>query len=254
MNLHPASMTVREKMMLAGLFLAKFDLAGLKQLGFDSFKEAFNIIGYALGGKPASVKAYRDEFDPYFPNRRRGWHKRPLRDHCSEVLETYRGLDLDTFTGLIRALTGYDANLRSLEEAEKVDSISESAFAKRLATGLAAEHYFVSVHPTLPEFQSYALENTTRLGCGYDFRLSAPSVADFLAVEVKGMQGTTGNLSLTPKEYEVAGSFSDRYFLFVVKNFSERPFHHIYRNPMAAELAFTKKERVLVHVSWEVTV
>jgi hypothetical protein len=36
----------------------------LKELSFESFVEAFNVIGYALGSKPASIKNYRDEFDP----------------------------------------------------------------------------------------------------------------------------------------------------------------------------------------------
>src|SRR5258708_27539037 len=66
----------REKLILVGLYLAKYDSLGLKRLGFESFAEAFNVIGYALGSRPASIKNYRDEFDPLFPNRRKGWHKR----------------------------------------------------------------------------------------------------------------------------------------------------------------------------------
>ncbi len=58
--------------MLAGLYLSKFDALGLKRLGFKSFAEAFNVIGYAVGAPPASIKNYRDEFDPLFPNRRKG--------------------------------------------------------------------------------------------------------------------------------------------------------------------------------------
>ncbi len=55
-------MTTRDKLILAGLYLSKFDAAGLQRLGFESFMEAFNVIGYALGGKPARIKNYRDEF------------------------------------------------------------------------------------------------------------------------------------------------------------------------------------------------
>lgn len=39
----------RERLILAGLYLSKYDLLGLKKLGFESFKEAFNVIGYAMG-------------------------------------------------------------------------------------------------------------------------------------------------------------------------------------------------------------
>lgn len=55
-------MSSRDKSILAGLYLSKFNSEGLRRLGFDSFTEAFNVIGLALGVRPASVKNYRDEF------------------------------------------------------------------------------------------------------------------------------------------------------------------------------------------------
>jgi len=119
---------------------------------------------------------------------------------------------------------------------------------------LAAERYFESVQNILPQFKECSIENTTRLGCGYDFRLCPSVKEDFLAVEVKGLQGRAGSLSLTPKEYEVASTLTSRFFLFVVKNFRESPFHEIYQNPLAAGLKFSKKERMTVHVSWRTAV
>ena len=59
-------LTLREKSILSGLYLSKFDAGGLKFLGFDNFTEAFNVIGLALGVKPASVKNYMNEFDLCF--------------------------------------------------------------------------------------------------------------------------------------------------------------------------------------------
>lgn len=254
MVLDPQKIPTREKLILVGLYLSKYDAAGLKKLGFESFIEAFNVIGYALGSKPASIKNYRDEFDPLFPNKRAGWHKRPTRKYCLDVVEEYKGLDLAAFTGLIKSFVGVDENALSevREKDEKKDK--DSFFAKRLITGLAAEKYFESVQPNISEFKNYKLENTTRLGCGYDFRLQKDSEKNFLAVEVKGLQERAGSLSLTPKEYEMAGSLNSRFFLFVVKNFCESPFHEIYQNPLSGKLRFTKKERVLVHVSWTTSV
>ena len=102
--------------------------------------EAFNVIGYALGAKPASVKNYRDEFDPLFPNRRKGWHKRDTRDYCLKVFKQYKDLDFEEFSGLVRLFVGCDANaLGELRPTEEIDD-EESSFAKRLITGLAAEH------------------------------------------------------------------------------------------------------------------
>jgi hypothetical protein len=238
----------REKLILVGLYLSKYDSLALAKLGFESFMEAFNVIGYALGSKPASIKNYRDEFDPLFPNRRKGWHKRQIREYCLKVFEEYKALDIESFTGLIKSFVGYDENLWSEVQTKGEQDDSESYFAKRLITGLAAERYFESVQPSLPEFQGYLLENTTRLGCGYDFRLRAETRKEFLAV--KGLKDRTGSLSLTPKEHEIAMALRDRFFLFVVKNFQETPFHEIFQNPLSGRLQFRKTERVTVQVSW----
>jgi hypothetical protein len=71
---------------------------------------------------------------------------------------------------------------------------------------------------------------------------------------VKGLREQTGNVSLTPKEHDAATTFSNRFFLFVVKNFQETPFHEIYNNPLSGNLRFARKERVLVQVSWMASV
>jgi hypothetical protein len=246
--------STREKLILAGLYLSKFDARGLKKLGFEGFSEAFNVIGYGLGGKPASIKNYRDEFDPLFPNPRQGWHKHQRREYCMEIYRKYKDLDIDTFAALIKSFVGYDENALSVVETrdEKIDG--GLLFAKRLMTGLSAENYFETVHPKLREFKDFDLENTTRLGCGYDFRLTRKAGSEFLAVEVKGLQERTGSIALTPKEYEMASSLSDQFILFVVKNFRVLPAHDIYRNPLATSLKFTRKERTVIQVSWSATI
>lgn len=247
--------STREKLILSGLYLSKYDVLGLKKLDFDSFVEAFNVIGYALGSKPASIKNYRDEFDPLFPNRRKGWHKRDTRDYCLAVLEKYKSLDFESFTGLVGSFFGYDKNIDSEILPMEPQDEGTSSFAQRLITGLAAEHYFESVQAELPEFKGYLRENTTRFGCGYDFRLRAePDEKDFLAVEVKGLREKTGSLTMTPKEYGVASLLRDRFFLFVVRNFRESPSHQIFQNPLSSLLEFRKIERVTIQVSWLTTI
>ncbi len=62
MELAQQKIAAREKLILVGLYLSKYDSLGLKRLGFDGFVEAFNVFGYAMGSKPASIKNYRDEF------------------------------------------------------------------------------------------------------------------------------------------------------------------------------------------------
>lgn len=245
-----------DKSVLAGLYLSKFGSRGYKFLGFSKFKEAFNAIGLALSTKPASIKNYRDEFDPYFPNGRQGWHKRKMQDDRRKIFEAFKDLPLEPLADFLRLAIYENQGLDLSREsaAKESEEETENSFAKRLITGLAAEHYFEAIQPKLPEFKDYTLENTTRLGCGYDFRLARKSDDRFLAVEVKGLQDRTGSLALTPKEYDVASSMSDRFFLFVVKNFRELPAHDIYRNPLSSSLKFTRKERVVVQVSWSTSV
>ncbi len=248
MILDPQQIPRRTKLILAGLFLSKFDKLGLELLGFESFTEAFNVIGFALGGKPASIKNYRDEFDPLFPNPRAGWHQRRPRAYCATVLEDYQHLDSQVFAALIKSFVGYDEKART--ETLKHGQETETAFARRLITGLAAERYFEAAHSQLSDFRGYTVENTTKLGCGYDFRLQKQSNDRFLAIEVKGLVGKTGSLALTAKEYEVAESLTDRFLLFVVKNFRETPYHEIYPNPLAGPLRFERRRRAVIQISW----
>jgi hypothetical protein len=217
--------------------------------------EAFNVIGYALGSKPASIKNYRDEFDPLVSNRRKGWHKRPTRSYCLAVFEEYNTLDFESFTGLINSFLGYDENVWSEIEPAGQPGESASAFAQRLITGLAAEQYFESVRAGLPEFEGYLVENTTRYGCGYDFRLTRElNLNDFLAIEVKGLKDQTGRVSLTPKEYNTAATLRERFVLFVVRNFRETPSHQIFQDPLSGHLHFKRTERITTQVSWLATV
>ena len=65
-------MNIRDKSIITGLYLSKYTQKGLNELGFKSFQQAFNVLGFSLGSKPASLKNYRDEFDPLFLNDRKG--------------------------------------------------------------------------------------------------------------------------------------------------------------------------------------
>ncbi len=244
-------LSTRDKMILSGLFLSKFDEAGLKVLGFSGFSEAFNTIALSLKASPASLKNYRDEFDPYFPNLRKGWHKRPIRDYCKTLMERYSVLEIEEFSNLIKSEISVAGDLEIIEE--KVDAQESNTFAKRLITGQAAEKYFETVYTNVPPFQDCELVNTTALGCGFDFRMQTKTDS-FLAVEVKGMTAPTGPVQLTSKEYRVAELFGDRFFLFIVRNFAEKPFHTMFRNPVKSELFFERRETVTVQVSWSTSI
>ena len=71
-------LTPLQKARIVGLFLSKFDREGIQFLGFRSRNELCNVVGLALGARSKSIQNYRDEFDPLFPNPRKGWN-RPIR-------------------------------------------------------------------------------------------------------------------------------------------------------------------------------
>ena len=92
------------------------------------------------------------------------------------------------------------------------------------------------------------------MGCGFDFKLTHDKAANFLGVEVKGLYESCGTISLTSKEYGVAGILKDRFYIFVVKNFKESPFYELYKNPIKSKLLFKKNERQVKQISWTATV
>ncbi|MCK5475731.1 MAG: DUF3883 domain-containing protein [Candidatus Pacebacteria bacterium] len=246
-------LTLREKSILAGLFLSKFNERGLKYLGFDNFTEAFNVIGLALEVKPASVKNYRDEFDPVFPNKRQGWHKREIRQYCKNIYNSFKDLDIRSFSNLLKEIIYENHELDVLMEQVDKKEGRESSFAKRLITGQAAEHYFKENYAEIKIFKNYQIEDTTKHGCGFDFKLHAEN-KEFLGVEVKGLNNLSGNIALTNKEYSVAQLLRGRYFLFVVKNFKEIPFHDYFQNPLNSRLNFNRIETTIKQITWNTNI
>ncbi|MDR3112996.1 MAG: DUF3883 domain-containing protein [Endomicrobium sp.] len=243
------TLSLREKSILAGLYLSKFDTEGLKELGFDNFTEAFNVIGLALDVKPASVKNYRDEFDPRFPHNRQGWHKREMRSYVKDIYNAFKELNIVKFSNLLKEIIYKDHEIDILIEQIENKKDKSSSFAKRLITGQAAEKYFEDNYINIDIFKGCEIENTTKYGCGFDFKLNFLK-HDFFAVEVKGLNEIKGGIIMTDKEYYAAEILNNRYFLFVVKNFKESPFHEFFQNPLNNTLKFEKSETIVKQISW----
>ncbi len=240
----------RDKAILTGLYLSKFDKDALKKLGFISFIEAFNTIGYSININPASIKNYRDEFDPYFPNSRKGWHKRKTREYCYKFYTDFSDVNFKEFTNLIKSFLIDNYDLEQIIPKRKKDK--SDSVAKRLITGRAAEEYFKKNYKKIIDFQDLEIKDTTLLGCGFDFKVFNHN--QFYGVEVKGLQLQTGNISLTEKEFLVAGELKKRYCLFVVLNFREKPFHQCFFNPLECNLSFSKSERQITQINYTTSI
>lgn len=254
-------------MMMIGLFLSKFDREGLAALGFTGFWEAYNTLAFALGGKPKTINNYRDEFDPCFSRVRKGWGSRPLRPTRQKMLDRMGALGLDEFARRIREavspagdvepfidLGGGGEDAAAAAGAAGVSAAAgPSSFSRRLMTGLSAENYFQAHYAEIGLFASRGLTRTTHFGCGFDFRVG-DEAGPFYAVEVKGLSGASGTILLTDKEHAAAGALRERYFLFLVRDFSRKPFHTLVRNPLRSELSFSRRDFVRHETQWVCTV
>lgn len=243
------------KEMLAGLFLSKFDEEGLHALGFTTWNEAYNALALAVNGRPLSVKGYRDEFDPFFPNPRKGWHKRAAHQNRIDMMNEYADLDLETFAELVRtqfATANDDLDLeigKAVAEAGVVQD-DETPFAKRMVTGQAAENFFSQHYREYDRFAPCSLERTTAFGCGFDFKLTPPE-EPFLGVEVKGLVKRSGKILLTEKEFRMAKHLVRRFYLYVVADFASAPKPQVIENPLAAGITFEEKTINSVQRVWE---
>lgn len=242
-----------QKAMLIGMYLSKYDKQALEILGFGSFVEAYNTIGLAIKAKPLSIRNYRDEFDPVFPNERKGWHKRPMFQTRVEILNKYKELSLGEFTDLVKSIIYQNPAVNLIEEKIESEEDKSRTFAKRLITGQAAEQYFRDNYQTVSIFNGLDIEETTKFGCGFDFRVLHDT--GFYAVEVKGLEKSKGYIGLTDKEYKTAFYLKENYFVFLVKNFIETPVHDLFKNPVfSRELDFVKNERTIKQVNWNASV
>ena len=243
----------REKAILIGLFLSKYDKKALNCFGFSGFKEAFNVFGYSVKTPPSSIKNYRDEFDPYFPNGRKGWHNRELRDYCREIMTKVEKLSFDEFYRLINSFL-LDEYV-SLEDfkANNKNTKQRKSMTNRLITGKAAEEYFVLNYANIEPFCNYSLIDTTNMGCGFDYKLSLGT--DNFYIEVKGINERQGNVSMTEKEYNMAEDLMERYCLFIVSNFKKIPEHQLFFNPInSGDLIFQRQEHHVLQVSYSTNI
>lgn len=236
--------------MFAGLFLSKFDKDGLVTLGFHNANEAFNVIGLALNISPNSVRNHRDEFDPHFPNNRVGRRNREMPKSCKTTYLQYKDLGIAEFSTALKTIIYKNSDLDLL--MEKTDADKSHSFAKRLLTGQAAENYFRKSYKEIDAFKNYDLEDTTQFGCGFDFKLT--NELGFLGIEVKGLSTANGSVMLTSKEHRVANELQSKYYLFVVRNFNNAPFHTYFANPLNSKLHFTKSIQTINQISWNTNI
>ena len=246
-------LTNRDKAIMIGLFLSKYDRKALDSFGFASFKEAFNVLGYAVKTPPSSIKNYRDEFDPYFPNPRQGWHHREMRDYCHDILDKMQNMGFEMFHAIINSFVlDEHVNINDIRQIQPMD-FNRNSISNRILTGKAAEEYFVLNYRKITPFCNYSLSDTTNMGCGFDYKLTLND--DNYYIEVKGINERQGNVMMTEKEHYMAEILSDKYCLFVVSNFKDSPTHQLFFNPLHCDkLLFQKQERTIIQTTFTTSI
>lgn len=244
---------VNKKLMLAGLFLSKFGDAALAELGFSSWTEAYNSLAFTIGGKPNSLKMYRQEYDPYFPNGRKGWVGREIRPTRLALMNEFGSLNISEFSQLVKTqfanACDVDVSIGKVAIAAGLTVDDETSFARRMITGQAAENYFEAHYAEVKGFEHCQLMRTTALGCGFDFKLTPPD-GDFLAVEVKGLRAASGQIQLTEKEFKMAEYLKERFYLYVVSDFAHIPAVKVVENPLSSGISFESKKISSEHEVW----
>jgi len=122
-----SKMSLTEKAILVGMYLSKYDKRALGYLNFSSFHQVFYWFGEKLNRSPATIKNYRDEFDPLFPNKRLGWKNRKIRPYVKITYDKYNELDLISFTNILRDILYKDRQLPKCDifENEKIYALDE---------------------------------------------------------------------------------------------------------------------------------
>jgi hypothetical protein len=248
-----------KRALVVAYFLSRFDKKGIQALGFGTWKDAYGGIGARLGVPSATVKHMRDSFDPYCSPVRKGWHQRPVLRSRVQVMEAYGDLSgdalyeiaRDILQGTAEAMQVYTAPIAVTGKKDLGIIGDNLAFAARLRTGEAAEEYFRAQYPTLPQFVGMELEDTRKLGTGFDFRVHGPGVVQ--AVEVKGIIGATGSIAFTDKEWAVARYLKQDYILALVRSLNAAPALEITADP-ALHFAVTRRSIETISVYWSAKV
>jgi hypothetical protein len=240
--------------MVVAYYLSKYNDSAYIALNHGTKSKTHEAIGNALGVNKNTVKNMRDEFDPLHENKRVGWHQRELRPSRKRVVELYQSLQEEELRDVVLELL---ENAGTFSYGNSTDLINESdetnsdpVFIVRGITGKKAEEIFIELF----EANSIPLRgdiiDKRDYGCGYDFEIIGASRA---YIEIKGLDGDSGGISFTSKEWDVAQKEGENYFLVIVKNVSTTPSVEIIQNP-AKVLKPKKYIFTTVQIRWNLAI
>jgi hypothetical protein len=243
--------------LIVAYYLSRFD-DSYKNLGYSTFTEATREIGKILDLKPRTLQNFRDELDPWLQTTRAGWHKKKLVGSRRKVIETLQDLTQHALRGVIDEILE-TPGFRSSQEcaallsllSDKEDGKSRKGiYVSRGPTGNKAEMFFVEHFTKSGEPVNGTLLDRRLDGCGYDFEIEGKDGRYYL--DVKGLAGDEGGISLTDKEWEIAQLRGRNYILALVTRVEAVPEISFIFDP--ARVFFPKRSvRITMNVTWPIS-
>lgn len=245
-----------ELALIIAFYLSKYDRAGLENLGYDTFNEAYRDIEKKIGVKVTSIKNRRDEFDPIHDNERVGWYQRPMSPSRVRIVEQFSSMSEPTLRGIVLDIINKRGDVSKmlpdvLKKVSERQSKKIRKFVLRGPTGKRAEELFVAeFNSGKTDFEGQLLD-CRDLGKGYDFQIDK-KIGGHNYIEVKGLDGYTGGVVFTDKEWQTACGEGVDYCLVVVSGIADNPKFSYYKNPANT---FVPKRNIsaTISVSWNIS-
>lgn len=242
-------MTINEQAIIVSYYLSRFNDEAVNNLGYRTWKDAFDDLSDKLQINKHTIKNWRDEFDP-FHGHRAGWHQRQPRKTISNIISQFEQLEeYDIRQVVEEIMIGNKIELPEIDNSETA-VISNPVFILRGPTGKKAEQFFIEYHRINKLPIAGELVDTRDLGCGYDFEITSESNRHF--IEVKGLASNIGGLLFTNKEWETAKTERTKYTVCLVSNINESPEISFINDPFS-KLNPRKNIIQTVQVQWSVS-
>ena len=244
-----------ELALIIAFYISKYDREGLKNLGYVNFNEAYRDIEKKIGVKATSVKNRRDEFDPIHDNERVGWYQRPMSPSRVRIVEQFSGMSEPALRGIVLDIINkqgdiFDTLPEVIKRFSEQQPKTKGKFILRGPTGRKAEElFFKEFNSGKTSFQGQ-LQDCRDLGVGYDFRTDKDG-GGYCYIEVKGLDGYTGGVLFTDKEWQTACEKGDDYHLIVVSGIARNPVFSYYSNP-ARIFVPRRNISTSISVSWNI--
>lgn len=238
-----------EQAIVVSYYLSRFNDEAVNNLGYKTWKDAFDDLSDKLQINKHTIKNWRDEFDP-FHGHRAGWHQRQPRKTISNIISQFEQLEeFDIRQIAVEIINGNKIDLPEIDNSEN-EVITNPIFILRGPTGKKAEQFFIEYHRLNNSPIAGELIDTRDLGCGYDFKIN--SELDQHYIEVKGLASNIGGLLFTNKEWETAKQKRTKYTVCLVSNINDSPEISFINDPFS-KLNPRKNIIQTVQVQWSVS-